>query len=67
MECIQGNCETGSDEGLWFKQRQSLGTGNCCTGHAQEGAASEPSAMSVDQQLQPILRNDDVDHRGDNN
>lgn len=67
MECIQGNHQTGSDEGLWFKQRQSLGTGNRRIRHAQKGAASEPSAMSVDQQLQSLLRNDDVDHRGDNN
>lgn len=65
MERVQGDVQAGPDEGVWLQSRQSMGTGNRGTGHAQKGPTSEPSPVSVDEQLQPILRNDDAHNRGD--
>ena len=55
MECVQGQCEKGFDEGIWTEPSESLGTGNSCSGHAQENSPPKFAPMFVDKQFQPVL------------
>lgn len=66
MERIPGNGQTRSDEGVWFESHQDMGTGNSRSGHAQKGATSKSPSVFMDQQLQSVLRDNDLDNRGDN-
>ena len=66
MERISGNGQTRSDEGVWFESHQDMGTGNSRSGHAQKGATSKSPSVFMDQQLQSVLRDNDLDNRGDN-
>ena len=62
----QGCYKTGDAEGIRGQSFEVLGSGNCHAGYAKTGSASKSHSMSLDKQFKSLLRDNDVNIRGDN-
>ena len=53
--------KTWAHEGVRGRSSQVLGSGDCHVGHAEENPTPESHPVSMDEQLQPLLWDDDID------